>query len=259
MIRTDLHQGVGTLWLARADKHNAFDGAMLLQAGEALAAFEADAKCRVVVLAGEGASFCAGADLKWMMEQAMAGDAANREGVLMIARTFHRIAELKKPVVARVQGAARGGGVGLVAACDVAVASSAASFTLTEVRLGLLPAVIAPFVVERVGPSQARALFLLGEKVSAEDAYRIGIVHTLVEPAHLDAAVHAAVESLCKGGPEALFACKQLVRRVAFRPPSDVLELTAQALAERRATEEAAEGMAAFLEKRPAAWIPGKG
>ena len=258
MIRTHIRAGVAHLWLARPDKHNAFDGAMLADLAMALDALERDAAVRVVVLAGEGPSFCAGADLGWMLQQAQDGDAANAKGVVQIAQAFHRIAGLAKPVVARVHGAARGGGVGLVAACDVAVASTAASFTLTEVRLGLLPAVISPFIVERVGPSQARALFLLGDKVSAEDAWRLGLVHSIVAPDDLDARVERTVASLLAGGPEALAACKRLVRDVAFRAPVDVLDVTAQALAQRRASEEAAEGIAAFLEKRPAAWIPSK-
>ncbi|MSP91103.1 MAG: enoyl-CoA hydratase/isomerase family protein [Myxococcales bacterium] len=256
MIRTDIHAGVAHLWLARPEKHNAFDGAMLTQMAAALEAFGTDPAVRVVVLAGEGSSFCAGADLGWMLQQAQGGDAANSNSVVQIAKLFHSIAGLAKPVVARVHGAARGGGVGLVAACDVAVASTAASFTLTEVRLGLLPAVISPFLVERVGPSQARALFLLGDKVTAEDAWRIGLVHAIATPADLDARVERTIASLLAGGPEALAACKRLVRDVAFRAPADVVDVTAHALAQRRVSDEAAEGMAAFLEKRPASWIP---
>jgi methylglutaconyl-CoA hydratase len=158
--------------------------------------------------------------------------------------------------VGRIQGAARGGGVGLTAAVDIAVASVRASFALTEVRLGLLPGVISPFVVERMGPSHARALFMTGETIDAPEAHRVGLVHKLVAHDDLDAAVDRVVQHLVQGGPEALLACKRLVDTVAFVQPEQVFEQTVDAIAERRASAEAMEGMMAFLEKRKANWIP---
>lgn len=259
MIRLELSAGVGRIWLARPDKRNAFDGTMLATIGQAIADWGEDPSCRVIVLGAEGTNFCAGADIGWMAEQAMDGPEANREGARKLGEVFHAIASSKKPVVGRIQGSARGGGVGLAAACDIAVASTQASFALTEVRLGLLPAVISPFVVERLGPSQARALFITGDAIDGAEAYRLGLVHHLTQPDDLDAGVARVVQSLLAGGPEALLACKQLVATVAFRPPAEVFAQTVDAISERRASPEAQEGMMAFLERRPAAWIPKAG
>ena len=256
MIQIEKHSGVGFVWLARPDKHNAFDGDMLEAIDSTFAEWQDDPQLRVIVLGSEGASFCSGADLKWMAQQGKAGPDANRANAVQLGRVFHRIATSKKPVVARVHGAARGGGVGLLAACDITVASTDASFALTEVRLGLVPAVISPFLVERLGPSQARALFLTGDTVSAQDAYRLGLVHHLVAPEALTDRVTSVVRSLLLGGPQAQVACKQLVAAVQYRNPLDMLEFTADLIAQRRASEEATEGMRAFIERRPASWVP---
>ena len=173
---------------------------------------------------------------------------------------FHKVSQCRKPTIARVQGAAMGGGVGLASACDFVVATERAFFALSEVRLGLVPGVISPFVVRRVGPAKARALFMLGDRVSALQAEKVGLADTCVPHDEtlqaLDAAVADIATRLLKGGPEALYACKQLVDGVQYRDPGEVLRFTAQAISERRASAEAREGMAAFLAKRPAAWIP---
>jgi methylglutaconyl-CoA hydratase len=255
-IQHSLHGGIGRLTLARADKKNAFNGEMLAEIDRLLAMWAADASCRVIVLQSEGETFCAGADLMWMAEQAMGGHDANIAGAKHLGGVFHRIAKSNKPVIGRIQGAARGGGVGLAAAVDIAVASERASFALTEVRLGLVPGVISPFVVERVGPSRARALFMTGETFDAAAAARYGLVHHVVPHEALDAKVDEVAAQLVLGGPEALLACKQLVDSVAFRQPQDVADSTAHAIADRRASAEAQEGMMAFLEKRKANWIP---
>jgi len=257
VIQVEKQSGVGFIWLARPQKHNAFDGAMLEAIDATVAEWGEDPSVRVIVLGSEGPSFCAGADLGWMAAQAELGPEANRENAKKLGQVFHRLAASPKPIVARVHGAARGGGVGLVAACDIAVASDAASFALSEVRLGLIPGVISPFVVERIGPSQARALFLTGDSVNAQTALRIGLVHDVVPASELTNRVTAAVRSLILGGPEALAACKQLVNGVAYRHPTEVFDFTAQAIADRRASDEAAEGMMAFLQRRPPAWVPG--
>lgn len=256
MIKHALHKGVGRIVLARPEKKNAFDGAMLTEIAALLDAWAGDDRCRVIVLQAEGESFCAGADLAWMASFAAAGREANLQSARELGAVFHKLAGSPKPTVARIGGAARGGGVGLAAAVDIAVASEAASFALTEVRLGLLPGVISPFVVERIGPSQARGLFMTGETIDAERALRIGLVHHLVPAAQLDARVDALVAQLVLGGPEALQACKRLVDVVAYRPFAEVAEQTAALIAERRTSAEAQEGMQAFLHKRPAAWIP---
>jgi len=256
VIEIEKHSGVGFVWLARPDKHNAFDGDMLEALDSLFAEWQDDPQVRVIVLGSKGASFCAGADLKWMAEQGKAGPEANRANAVQLGRVFHRIATSNKPVVARVHGAARGGGVGLLAACDITVASTDASFALTEVRLGLIPAVISPFIIERLGPSQARALFLTGDTVSAEEAYRLGLVHHLVAPAALTDRVTSVVRSLLLGGPQAQIACKKLVASVQYHNPHELLDFTADMIAQRRASAEATEGMRAFLDRRPANWIP---
>ncbi len=256
MIRTELNYGVARLTLARPEKKNAFNGDMLQAIDATIAAWGADPAVRVIVVQAEGETFCAGADLAWMAQYADADRATNVQSARELGGVFHRLAKAPKPVVGRIQGAARGGGVGLVAAVDIAIASDRASFALTEVRLGLLPGVISPFVVERVGPSRARQLFMTGETVSASDAERWGLVHACVSHTELDARVDAVVGLLVQGGPEALLACKQLVDVVAFQPPHAVFEQTAGLIADRRVSAEAQEGMVAFLTKRKPSWIP---
>jgi len=256
MIETRIERGVGWLTLARPEKKNAFNGEML----EAIDAFVAraadDDAVRVIVLAAHGDTFCAGADLAWMAQWADASKDENAASARALGGVFHRLAGSAKPVVARIQGGARGGGVGLAAAVDIAIAAENASFALSEVRLGLLPGVISPFVVERLGPSRARALFLTGAPIDAREAWRIGLVHHVVPASDLDAKVAEVVGQLAQGGPQALLACKQLVGQVAYRPPGEVLDLTAGLIADRRVSAEAQEGMMAFLERRKARWVP---
>lgn len=259
-IRVENNGGVATLWLARPERRNAFNGTMLTAIGDALTALEADATARVVVLAGEGVAFCAGADLGWMAAAALEGDEANDRNARAMGGVFHRLSACSKPTIARVHGAAMGGGVGLASACDFVVAGPDAFFALSEVRLGLVPGVISPFVVRRLGAARARAAFLRGSKIGAADAYRQGLADAFVETAGdaaLDAAVAEITADLLRGGPEALAACKRLADGVAGRDPADVLDFTAAMIAERRASAEAQQGMAAFLGKRPAPWIPG--
>ncbi len=257
-IRIERREGIAWLWLARPEKHNAFDGAMLLAIDKAIGELAEASDVRVIVIAGEGRSFCAGADLGWMAEQAGAGHEANVASAVRMGEIFHHIASCPKPVVARVHGAALGGGVGLAMAADITIATRRAVFGLTEVRLGLVPGVISPFVVRRVGPSQARALFLTGERVTAADAWRLGMVHWLEEDDDaLERRLDVVIAALVAGGPQAQAASKRLVDAVAFQAPADVLELTAEFIATRRESAEAAEGMAAFLLRRRPSWIPG--
>ena len=255
--------GVTRITLARPDKRNAFNGQMLTALQEALQAAADDISCRVVVIQSQGKVFCAGADLQWMAEQAAGGPDANLAGARRMGGVFHSVSSCPKPVVARVQGATMGGGVGLASACDIVVASEAAWFALSEVRLGLVPAVISPFVVRRVGPAKGRALFMLGGKVAASEGHRIGLVDVLTEADDaqkaLDSGVEATVAELLKGAPGAQHACKILVDGIAWRAPGEVLDFTAAAIARQRATDEAQEGIAAFLGKRKANWIPEAG
>lgn len=256
MVKTEIAHGIGYLTLARAEKKNCFNGEMLQAIDAFIAAVAEDPQVRVVVLRSEGETFCAGADLIWMAQWADASREDNIASARDLGGVFHRLSQSKKPVIGRIQGAARGGGVGLAAAVDIAVAADQASFALSEVRLGLLPGVISPFVVERIGPSWARALFLTGDAIDAQQAWRIGLVHHVVPADQLDAKVAAVAAQLMQGGPEALLACKRLVDTVAFRPPQDVFGQTAELIADRRVSAEAREGMTAFLTKRKAEWIP---
>jgi methylglutaconyl-CoA hydratase len=215
----------------------------------------ADPAARVIVLAASGRSFSAGADLNWMKRMAAySGDenVADARGLAGLMRTIER---LPKPVIARVQGAAFGGGVGLVACCDIAVAAREAVFCLSEVRLGLIPAVISPYVVRAIGARAARRYFLTAERFGAEEACRLGLVHQVTDAAALDAAVSALCAQLLKGGPVALGSAKDLIFAVSDRPVDNaVVEDTARRIAAQRAGAEGREGVAAFLEKRPPSW-----
>ncbi len=253
-ILESFERGVLTLTLNRPDRHNAFDDGLIaaLQAG--LARAESDADVRVVLLTGAGASFCAGADLRWMKSKAHLGPAENAADALAMAGLFARLDALPKPVVARVHGPAMGGGVGLAACADIVVAGPKAEFALSEVRLGMAPAVISPFVVRKIGPSRARDWFLTGDKVNAQAAYVGGLVQRLADTDEsLDALVASTVQSLLRGAPGALAACKDLAKHAHLweRPE----ERTSQLIATLRASDEGQEGMRAFLERRSPAWI----
>jgi len=252
MLRVDRQDGVATLTLDRPGVGNALDDALVARLGEALAACAADPAVRVVVVTGTGKVFSAGADLNWMRRMRDAGPAANLDDARRTQAVFAAVAELPRPVVARVNGPARGGGVGLLAAADVVVASSEAHFAFSEVRLGIAPAMIAPFVIARVGPARARRL--TGETFGAAEALAWGLVDRVAPPAELDAAVSGVVADLAKGGPTAIAEAKKLVRNVTAADPATVPALTCELIARLRAGEEGQEGMAAFLEKRPPRW-----
>jgi methylglutaconyl-CoA hydratase len=256
MVRREHDGPVLRLVLDRPEVGNAFDGSVIegLEAG--IEAAERDPAVRVVVVAAAGKHFSAGADLAYMRAMRDAGRQANEADARRTQGVFARVAACRKPVVARVHGAARGGGVGLVAVADVAVASDAATFAFTEVRLGIIPAMISPFVIERLGPARSRRLFLTGETFGAADAAAWGLVDVVASAAELDDAVARVVGRLVRGGPEALAECKRLVRDVVRGDPAAVAALTSQRIAALRASEEGQEGMAAFLEKRPARWVP---
>jgi methylglutaconyl-CoA hydratase len=254
LLSTDA-RGVATLRLNRPDVHNAFDEALIGQLGEALHRLEQDPAVRVVVLAAEGPTFCAGADLQWMRRMAGYGEAQNLEDALTLARVLRQLDALPRPTVARVQGSAFGGGVGLIACCDVAVAARSARFALPEVRLGLIPATVAPYVVAALGPRQARRYFITGERFDAETARRLGLVHEVADTSDLDQVVEQWVAQLLKGAPGAQGAAKRLVAEVAGRQMDEALMgETARRLAATRLSPEGREGMAAFFEKRPPHW-----
>lgn len=245
-----------TLRLARPALHNAFDAGFIAALTDALETAGRDTSLRAVVLAGAGASFSAGADLAWMRSMASASEADNRRDALALARLMRTLDELPTPTIARVHGAAFGGGVGLVACCDIAIAAEAARFGLTESRLGLLPAVISPYVIQAIGPRQARRWFATGEHFDASTALRIGLVHEVVAEADLDAAVARQLALLGKAGPLAAAAAGELVRRVAATTDRDALDAAnADLIARLRVSAEGQEGLGAYLGKRTPAWV----
>jgi methylglutaconyl-CoA hydratase len=254
-LKVEIDGGVARLILAQPKKHNAFDDAIIAAFTEALERVGNDASVRVVVLSGEGKSFSAGADLEWMRRMADYGDAENLADARALAAMLQRLNDLPKPTIARVQGATFGGGVGLVACCDIAIASDAAIFCLSEARLGLTPSTISPYVVAAMGAHNARRYFLTAERFDGAVAERIGLVHMVTKPDRLDAAVDDFIAALLRNGPMAIAECKALIRRVAAGPvDGPMIEDTAQHIARVRASAEGKEGVRAFLEKRPAAW-----
>ena len=249
--------GVAQVTMARPAVFNAFDEAMI---GELDAAFDrlgADEGVRVIVLAGEGKHFSAGADLQWMQRASDASQAWNLEDARRFAAMLARIEAAPKPTVARVQGAALGGGVGLACACDIAIAADNASFAVSEARFGILPAVIGPYLVNAVGRRQARRLALTSARIQAPEALAIGLVQQVVAPERHDAAVDAVVAELLAGGPLAQREIKRLFAQLEVGPiTAEMRELTARTISRVRGSDEAREGFAAFLGKRPAGWIP---
>lgn len=248
--------GVARLTLSRPAIHNAFDDRQIAELNVAFGELAREEGVRAVVLTGAGRSFSAGADLNWMRRTATYGEAENLRDAKALAALMKALYELPQPTVARVNGAALGGGTGLVACCDVVIASEDAQFGTTEVRLGIIPAVIGPYVIAAVGARQARRLMLTGERITAYEAARIGLVHEVVPADQLDAAVERVLSHLLKGGPRAVAAAKLLVRELADRPiDQDLIDDTARRIAALRATPEAREGLSAFLEKRKPGWI----
>jgi methylglutaconyl-CoA hydratase len=253
LTRTDQDQ-VATVVLSRPDSHNALNAALIEELTRCFEEISEDDGVRAVVLAGEGRSFCAGADIGYMREMATFSYEENLEDARRLAMMYWTIDECPKPLVARVQGAAMGGGAGLVAVADVAVADAEARFAFSEVRLGIAPASISPFVVRKIGPSHARSLFVTGERFDAERACEIGLVHKVVSGDGLDSAVEEKVGRLLQGGPVAQATIKALLRRLETTEPMEAPGLTARVISELRTGEEGQEGLAAFLEKREPGW-----
>lgn len=248
-------RGIATVWLNRPDVHNAFDEQVIAELTQTLRALDADAGVRVVVLAGRGKSFCAGGDLGWMRRMAGYGRDENLRDAGALAEMLRTLATLSKPTLARVHGAALAGGTGLVAACDIVVATPNASFGTTEVRLGLVPATIGPYVIRAIGVRAAQRYFLTGERFGAAEAQRLGLVHELVEADALDARIGELVDALRAGGPDALAAAKRLLADVVDRPiDAALIACTSAAIADARGGAEAREGIAAFFDKRQPSW-----
>lgn len=247
-----------TISMNRAAVHNAFDDALIADLSVALADCERDNAIRAVVLTGAGASFSAGADLNWMRGMAQASEADNRADSLRLATLMRTLNFLSKPTVARVNGSAYGGGVGLVACCDIAIGVDNAKFSLSEVKLGLVPAVISPYVIDAIGVRQARKLFISGEVFDAATAARIGLLHEAVAPDQLDQTVDRTLHFLTKGGPVAQAEAKQLALRMGgmTRASAEIADAqNAELIARLRVSEEGQNGLAAFLDKRAPQWV----
>jgi methylglutaconyl-CoA hydratase len=255
-LEMQLDGSVARIWLNRPEVRNAFDGLMVTELRKTLFDLGTHDDVRVIVLGGRGRSFCAGADLTWMKAMAGFTREENLREAQALADLFFTVYESPKPVVARVQGAALGGGAGLVAACDIPVAALGTEFGFTEVRLGILPAVISPYVLAKIGESAARELFLTGERFEAVRALEIGLVRAAVPEDDLDAAVEARVQALLQAGPRAIAEAKALIREVAGRRVEDVQRYTVERIADVRISPEGQEGMRAFLEKRKPNWAP---
>ena len=249
---------VGLVTFNRPERHNAFDDVLINELTEALRSMEAEDGVRVIVLSGAGKSFSAGADLEWMKRAAAYSKDENLRDAMTLGALMRTLDHLRKPTIARVHGNAFGGGVGLVACCDIAVAVQGATFALSEVKLGMIPAVISPYVVAAIGVHNARRYFLTGERFEAAEAYRMGLVHDLAaDEVDLDEKIGLIVDAMMLAGPVAQREAKELIRAVANRPMhSEILQDTAERIARVRSSAEGREGLSAFLEKRKAAWVP---
>ena len=256
-LKTTRTGAVACLTLARPQVHNAFDDDLVAQLSAALLEIDADPGVRAVVLTGSGSTYSAGADLDWMRRMAIASAEENRADALRLATLMRTLNFLSKPTLARVNGAAYGGGVGLIACCDIAIGVEGAKFALSEVKLGLVPAVISPYVVAAIGARQARRLFLSGEVFDAAEARRIGLLHSVVPDGELDAALERQLHWLTKGGPRAQAEAKMLLQRCAHdssRNATEVDAVNAALIARLRVSPEGREGVQAFLDKRTPRW-----
>lgn len=244
------------LWIAfnRPEVHNAFNSEGILELTDAFDRVKSDDSVRVVVLTGEGKSFCAGADINWMREIIHYSFDQNLEESLQLAEVLYKIYTLPKPTIAMVNGAAIGGGTGFLSVCDIAVAADEAIFGLSEVQIGLVPAAISPYVVRKIGESKAREYFLTGHRISAQKAVEIGLINEVVPGNKLEERVDELIERFLASGPEAIASCKELILNVPRMSLEDVKEYTARMIASLRISDEGQEGMSAFLEKRKPSW-----
>lgn len=247
---------IATIWMNRPEVFNAFNEQLIGDLSDACSVLDAEQAVRVVVLAGRGRHFSAGADLNWMKRAAGYNQAENMEDARRFAHMLQKLSNMSKPTIARIQGAALGGGTGLAAACDMAVASSDAVFSTSEVKFGIIPAVISPYVLRAIGPRHALRYFQSAERILADRALVIGLVNEVTAVDALDAGVATLIEALIAGAPQAQTAAKNLITAVSNRPiDASVVEETAQRIARQRATDEAKDGVVAFLEKRVPAWL----
>lgn len=247
-------RGVATLILNRPEVHNAFDDALIGELNTAISMYAKHPEVRLLVLRAAGKSFSAGADLGWMKRMASYSSEDNLADALELERLMHSLYDFPRPTIALVQGAAYGGAVGLVSCCDIAIASEQAGFALSEARLGLAPAVISPFVIAAIGARQASRYFLTAERFSAGTARELGLVHEVVTPETLDAALAKLIDTLLANGPIALMAAKTLLRKAAAATSPELTAYTTELIASLRTSQEGQEGLGAFFEKRQPAW-----
>lgn len=247
---------VATIWINRPDIRNAFDEQSIAEMTQAFRALEQDREVRVIVLAARGTAFSAGADLNWMRRVAGYTEAQNRADAQALAEMLHVIYKCSKATIARVQGDCYAGGNGLVTACDIAIAAEEVTFCLTEVRLGLIPATIGPYVIRAMGERAAHRYFLTAERFNAQEAYRMGYVHQVVPADTLDEAVSRMTHHLLAGSPHAIDECKRLIRDIAGQPiDQPLMDDTARRIGEVRVAPDGREGIASFLEKRKPSWL----
>jgi methylglutaconyl-CoA hydratase len=259
MLTTTVQNHVATVTLTRAEVRNAFNDELIAELTQAFSALGARADVRCIVLAAEGKSFCAGADLNWMRRMADYTRAENLADAGKLAEMLRVLYTCPKPTIARVQGDAYAGGTGLVAACDIAVSADTAGYCLSEVKLGLIPATISPYVIRAMGPRAAHRYFLTAERFDAAEALRIGFVHAVVPADALDTKVAELAQALVNAGPEAVKACKKLVQDVAERAiDAELIAATVEGIADIRASAEGREGVQSFLNKRTPAWLPAR-
>ena len=255
LIRIEQQGAVVRVTLNRPEVRNAFNEHVIAKLTD-WAKGVPGSGARVAILAGEGKAFCAGADLTWMSKMVGYSREENERDAMAMSAMFNALDTLPIPLIGRVHGAALGGGTGLAAVCDIVVATEDALFGFTEAKLGILPAVISPFAIRKIGITAARELFLTAARFSATRAQQLGLVHAVTSHAELDPAVDAYVSDLLSSGPEAIAGAKKMIAAVAGQVPAHVAELTAQTIARHRVSEEGQAGMRAFLEKRPAPWVP---
>ena len=248
-------RGVGRVTLNNPDKHNAFDDQIIGQLTEAFAAMAANSNVRLMILASEGKSFSAGADLGWMKRMASYSHAENLQDANALAEMLKVLYQMPQPTIARVQGAAFGGAVGLVSCCDMAVATSAASFAFSEVKIGLVPATISPYVIAAIGERAARRYFTTGERFDAAQALRIGLVNEVVDEDSIDDSINKLSDALLANGPQAVSGAKQLISNVSGKPiDQNLIDYTGETIADIRVSEQGQEGLQAFLGKTKPNW-----
>ncbi len=252
-LLVECNHGVATLTLNRLQQHNAFDAGLIKGLQTALDKFAIDSSIRVIKINANGKYFCAGGDLKWFKNATQLTEAENQEDAALLARLLQTLNAFPKPTVAVIQGSAFGGGVGLIACCDIAIAAHSASFALSEVKLGLVPATIAPYVLRAIGARQLRRFALTAEAFTSEEAYHIGLIHNVVNDSLLVATADTVIADLMKNGPIAMSTTKKLIQDLTSASSGE-LEKTAQLLAKVRVSLEAQEGLSAFFEKRAPSW-----